>query len=262
MTPELLIFAGLLTPLLVRAALWGACMPTPPSRSTLLGWSAAGASLNQVVGYRSGDALRVVWARNCAGLRQALSSVLLLRAVEGVTIVVGILWLGPQLFGWGQAWASAAAISCLAVLMVAPRLARVAPRSELLRPLAQLRMATVAKLVVLSVTAFALEAMLFAGVLQVFDVELDARLLCICVMAATAGQAMTWLPANLGTYEFTLAGALVLAGVSGEAVWQIPVVTHALRFGFHLCLLPTVALCRPRRLDTPCPVMSSAGSTT
>jgi len=255
MLPVLLILTGLLGPLLVRSVLWGACMSASPGRTTLVGWTAAGASLNQVVGYRSGDALRVAWARGCTGLRQALSSVLLLRWVEGVTLVVSVAWLGPQLFGWGQAWASAAAIGCLFVLMMAPRLARVAPRSEWLRPLARLRLASVANLLLLSVTAFALEATLFAGVLQVFHVEFDARLLCLCVMAATAGQALSLLPANLGTFEFTLAGALVLAGVSGEAVWQVPVVTHALRLGFHVCLLPAVTLCRPRQLATPSPVM-------
>ena len=64
--------------------------------------------------------------------------------------------------------------------------------------------------------------------------------------------------AYLGTYEVTLAGALAVAGVSGEALWQIPVATHALRWGFHLCLLPAVVLWRPRPLKASLPLMAAA----
>lgn len=141
--------------------------------------------------------------------------------------------------------------ACLTVLLLAPRLARAVPGSELLQPLAQLRVSSMANLVLLSVTAFALEGLFFAGVMQLLHVEFDARLLCTCVIAATAGQALSWLPASLGTYELTLAGAMAIAGVSGDALWQIPVVTHALRFSAHAFLLPTVMLCRPRQLAMP-----------
>lgn len=244
----LLIAFGVLAPLVARAELWRACIPAPVAGRDVLRWTAGGFALNQAIGFRSGDALRVVMVRTHCGVAAGASSVVLFRVIElaALSSCAAIAAVG---YGWGGGASGVVAVALVAALLVAPRIARRFAGNALLAPLQQLDARALAKSGTLAAIAYASEAALFVGAAQLLGVSLDWSEALFLVVASTLGQVAAFLPANLGTYEASVGGALAAFGFASAALWQLPLITHAAKLALSVCLLP-LFVNQPRRVTT------------
>jgi hypothetical protein len=222
-----LIVLGAVVPLLARAELWRTSLPGSVSRRVVLRWTATGYALNQAIGFRSGDAARVALARRHCGLATSGASVIVFRVVELAALFASASVAAAAL-GWGAGacWAVAACLA--AALALAPLVARRMSPRPWLAPFAQLVARRLARMGALALAAYLLEAALFVGAAYVLGVPLRWDAAVFLVAASTLGQVAAILPANLGTYEATVAGALAAFGYDGAVLWQLPVLTHIL----------------------------------
>jgi hypothetical protein len=232
-----LVAAGSILPLLLRCESLRMCLPAPAPRRAILGWTAAGFALNQLVGFRSGDVLRVALASEHCGVARGILAVVLLRAAElGAMLLFCASFTASRLHG-AASWA-AAGIAALAALALAPRLAARLPALPLLDDLARLGAKRLAALLSVSLLAYAAEALLVLGVARALGEELGCLEAAFLLAASLVGQLAAFLPANAGTFEASVAGALALLGRSGPVLWLLPLWVHAARLGASICLLP------------------------
>lgn len=231
----LLIVAGTVLPLALRAEMWRACLPRTPRRRDVLGWTAAAAVMNQIVGLRSGDVLRLaIAARSCGSAVAGAGSVAVFRGAELAGMALfGSVAAASVLSRGRVAWMAVAATLALAGAGFAVTRLR-AGSAPLGRLPSRLALVLVAGAVALPV----LEMPAILGVCVALGEPMGAADAALLVAAAAAGQALALLPANVGTTEAALAAALALTGRDGAALLVLPLWIHVARVGAAALLAP------------------------
>ena len=230
----LLVVAGTVLPLVVRAEMWRTRMPRAQRRRDVLGWTAAAAVLNQVVGLRSGDVLRVAIAARTGGLTTGAGSVATFRAAEFAGMVLFGAVAAASVLSRGRAalTAAAAALALAAAGFAVTRLRAGSPR------LADVPARRALVLVAGAVALPALEMPTVLGVGLALGEPIGVADAALLVAAAAVGQVLAFLPANAGTTEAALAAALALTGRDGAALWFLPLWIHVARVGAAVLLAP------------------------
>lgn len=227
-----LVVAGAALPLALRAEMWRACLPHGVARRAVLRWSAAAFSLNQLVGFRSGDVARAALAARSCGVRRGACSVGAFRAAElGATLLwavaAGVSVLPPR-----RACALAAiAVAVMAAALLAARGRGHAGDREHGASLTLLAAALALPL---------LEVPFVLGVAHALGQPLGVPEAFLLVAAGMIGQGLGFLPLNALSVEASLAGALALLGHGGATLWTVPAALHAARLGLAVCLVPAV----------------------
>lgn len=262
-----LIVLGLVGPILLRSELWRACFGVPARAGLVLRWTGAAYALNQLVGCRSGDVLRVTLARRHCGVAGGVSSVGLLRAIEAAALLlVGGLFAAGALSHHRPALllgGIGAVVALLALGWIAERLPKALAGSRrhlasALRSLRTLTLARLAGLLALAAVLVLVEAALFVGVALAIGWPIGLAEACTLLLAATLGQTLAFLPAGLLTYEASVAAAFALLGGAGAALVLLPLCTHVLRLAVAVCCLP---LALSHRSSNPMPPWSPEGIT-
>lgn len=267
-----LIVGALLGAFTLRALAWTGLLPG-------LGFGSALAAIhlalgaNHVLPFRLGEPLRVLAAvrRSEVGVGPATTTTVLLRSADVVSLLLLGLIAGPrfvaQVLGlWGLV---AAAGLVLAGLVLAGMGLLVTARGR--SPSARLAIGPLSvSALVLTTSAWLLEAVVVWRVASWFAVELSAAEALVVLAVAVGSQVLAVTPGGIGTYEAAATAALVATGIPVQMAVTLALTLHGVKTIYSL-IAGAVALVRPRpglagrwRLPTtiapqPAPVPSSTG---
>jgi hypothetical protein len=193
-----------------------------------------------LVGFRSGDLLRVALLKQQHGLAVGASSVVLLRAIELCSLLLfGAGWLASRTALAPRAWLLALALGV--ALLLGGLMARRLGGRGLLGTFAALSPRRLIRLLALACAAQAVEAAFLVGVALLLGRPLELAQACVLLAALSVGQLVAVLPANLGSFEASAAAGLALLGWSGPELWQLPALAHLVRLGASGAVLLVIA---------------------